>query len=438
MKIVIWGIGTRGKRIFSRLMPGEVVAFIDSDKEKIGLTYEGIEIISLEQYIENYSKYFILISLLRPEAVIKQLREHGIYTYFDSLNCPVELWGPREYTGLDEYIETLGMGKQCGIFGTNFWAVYCYERMRGNRKEALFLIPEMGEDRKRIERIQESFEDIEILYVDQYKGKVNNILIATGVMRDVRALEEMDRSYTDMENIFDLSRRLPEYRNPELIQFKNIHKGKRCFIVATGPSLAMDDLDTIYQNNDFSIGMNRIYLAFEHTDWRPDYYMVGDWRCIKESGENIKALPIQYKFISDSYMNFWEKEIPNGVYKIHSHLVCDLGEAPPFSEDLVYGTYGGATITYECIQLAVYLGFEEIYLLGVDFDFSANYKDGYNHFITTYYDKNSETGFFLDRESLDAYRAAKEYADEHGIKIYNATRGGKLEIFERINFDTLF
>jgi len=37
-----------------------------------------------------------------------------------------------------------------------------------------------------------------------------------------------------------------------------------------------------------------------------------------------------------------------------------------------------------------------------------------------------------------AFEKAKEYADGHGIKIYNATRGGKLEVFERVNFDDLF
>ena len=113
-------------------------------------------------------------------------------------------------------------------------------------------------------------------------------------------------------------------------------------------------------------------------------------------------------------------------------------ELPPFSEDLVYGLYGRGTVTYECIQLAVYMGFREIYLLGVDFNFSSDYKDKSNHFVSTYYSKNSKTGYFLEKESLEAYEAAKKYAENHGIKIFNATRGGKLEVFERRNFDELF
>ena len=37
-----------------------------------------------------------------------------------------------------------------------------------------------------------------------------------------------------------------------------------------------------------------------------------------------------------------------------------------------------------------------------------------------------------------SYIAARRFAEKHGVKIYNATRGGKLEVFERVNFDKLF
>ena len=39
---------------------------------------------------------------------------------------------------------------------------------------------------------------------------------------------------------------------------------------------------------------------------------------------------------------------------------------------------------------------------------------------------------------MEGYMCAKEYAERHEIKIYNATRGGKLEVFERVDFDSLF
>lgn len=44
---------------------------------------------------------------------------------------------------------------------------------------------------------------------------------------------------------------------------------------------------------------------------------------------------------------------------------------------------------------------------------------------------------FVDQVTL-AYQSAKQYANQHDFKIYNATRGGKLEIFERVDFNDLF
>ncbi len=42
-------------------------------------------------------------------------------------------------------------------------------------------------------------------------------------------------------------------------------------------------------------------------------------------------------------------------------------------------------------------------------------------------------------ESMNrSYELCKEFAEKNGVKIYNATRGGKLEVFERVDFDSLF
>jgi hypothetical protein len=39
---------------------------------------------------------------------------------------------------------------------------------------------------------------------------------------------------------------------------------------------------------------------------------------------------------------------------------------------------------------------------------------------------------------MNSYRRTEEYSRGHGFRIYNATRGGALEIFERADFDKLF
>ena len=104
-----------------------------------------------------------------------------------------------------------------------------------------------------------------------------------------------------------------------------------------------------------------------------------------------------------------------------------------FSEDVARVVYGGATVTYACIQIAVYMGFKEIYLLGVD----CNYCKGSNSNYFFWEQKADVMNHKEDRMVL-SYESAREYADSHGIKIYNATRGGMLEVFERVEFDSLF
>ena len=63
---------------------------------------------------------------------------------------------------------------------------------------------------------------------------------------------------------------------------KNIHKGRRGFVIGNGPSLKLGDLDRL--QNEITIASNKIYLAFNETNWRPSYFTVCDalvWKKIK-------------------------------------------------------------------------------------------------------------------------------------------------------------
>ena len=89
------------------------------------------------------------------------------------------------------------------------------------------------------------------------------------------------------------------------------------------------------------------------------------------------------------------------------------------------------------IQFAVYMGFSEIYLLGVDFNYSNNNTEinAACYFDNRLYNNNLAYALPKPEVTLASYQTAREYCKNNGIKIYNATRGGKLEVFERINFD---
>jgi hypothetical protein len=109
------------------------------------------------------------------------------------------------------------------------------------------------------------------------------------------------------------------------------------------------------------------------------------------------------------------------------------------------------------LEFAVYMGFSEIYLLGVDntqppFVHTSNFLESKSHFYDEDADELRRRQEILpehnrpDKDDWGAYQnhlnrfygIAKKYASERGIKIRNATRGGKLEVFERVDFDLLF
>ena len=118
--------------------------------------------------------------------------------------------------------------------------------------------------------------------------------------------------------------------------------------------------------------------------------------------------------------------------KLQKHLIGN--PACKFSDDASECIFDGNTITYSVIQMAVYMGFTEIYLLGCDSDFSGKTK----HIIS--YEENKDDVAVKGTENFAAvsgiaYMTAKEFGDSHGIKIINSTNGGKLEVFPRKNLD---
>ncbi|MDR2410560.1 MAG: hypothetical protein LBE13_20955 [Bacteroidales bacterium] len=100
-----------------------------------------------------------------------------------------------------------------------------------------------------------------------------------------------------------------------------------------------------------------------------------------------------------------------------------------FSGDAGSVVYDGYSVVFSMLQIAVFLGFGKIYLLGCD----CNYESDLNNFAD--YGHGSTPQKTITTAMIEALREAKKYADLHNIKIYNATRGGMLEVFERVDLD---
>ncbi len=256
-----------------------------------------------------------------------------------------------------------------------------------------------------------------------------------------KLIRKLYRIFIKPEYYYLLKRQHNRRIEKSIAQIKRLKKsseGKRCFIVGNGPSLLVSDLEKL--NDEICFGSHRIYEIYDKTTWRPTYYCAQDSRLIKKSAKDISKMQIQNKFIGLEELTLYPK-INDAIY-LNMIFEDFYPKLPNFSEDVSSCFYQGYTVTYMCLQMAVYMGFKEIYLLGVDHNYSVSRNpDGTisKQNVLDHFSENDKiTNVPELYKSTLAYQAAKEYAEAHGIKIYNATRGGKLEVFERINFEEIF
>jgi len=255
------------------------------------------------------------------------------------------------------------------------------------------------------------------------------------------------------------NRRILGYRFPvianidgdytRLCKMKDIHKNKRCFVICTGPSL--NKLDLTKLKNEITFGMNALYLNYDKMGFEPTYYVIEDLRCIEDYYKKINKFKNSIKFIPlrSSYTIHKDK---NTIYfNFENPGDIDPQLFPAFSIYAPSVVFSGLTVTYAILQIAFHFGCNPVYLIGLDFNYKIPKDVRYlsentmifqsadpNHFHLSYHNKQTRFGKPFLNKNLEAYKLAKEVYEKHNRKIYNATAGGKLEIFERVAYNSLF
>lgn len=287
---------------------------------------------------------------------------------------------------------------------------------------------------------------IYILSMRNYKS-VYNQLIENGIAK------EYIITFSSLDLYEQMMRRVIESTEftKKINWFKGIHTGERCLIIGNGPSLKLEDIEKSKKLGIITMASNMIFNCFEQTLWRPDYYFFTDvmgMRSVFAEKEKLTFVlkNCEYAFTRTDGLLFDyrnDKDIQNLMY--FDFVYSKDEENFDFSEDCSEKVYIGYTVTYAMLQMAAYMGFNEIYLTGMDHSFSVekSTKDGNVTVDETVQDHAKVLGGTKVWGVADiykitcAYESAKRYASEHNIQIYNATRGGKLEVFDRINFDSI-
>jgi len=231
--------------------------------------------------------------------------------------------------------------------------------------------------------------------------------------------------------------RLRRDRN-RLRAYRNRHQGERCFIIGNGPSLKKTDLSLL--RHEITFGMNRIYLMFEELGFPTTYFFAINTLVIEQCASEIRVLPMP-KFLTWRSRR-WMSGDTGALF-----VDTDYRGKESFSDDLTGRVFEGGTVTYVALQAAYWMGFQEVVLVGVDHTYSTkgpanatvvSQSEDPNHFHPEYFGR----GFRWQLPDLEAsersYQLAREAFEADGRKIIDATVGGLLDIFPKVDYKSLF
>ena len=220
-----------------------------------------------------------------------------------------------------------------------------------------------------------------------------------------------------------------------LEQFHN----QDCLIVGNGPSLNKTELERI---NMPSLGMNKINLLFDKTDWRPDAVVCVNGLVIRQNSEFFNStnipliLPVKALYL--------------GIKKRPNIIFVKFSKYDIFKSDISKTIGEGSTVTYTCMQIAAFSNVKSINIVGVDHTFNNNKSsrnraneieilegDDQNHFDPNYF-KNMSWGIpDLDSSEIQ-YAQALKYFTKKNIPVTDYTIEGKCNVFKKRPIEEIY
>ena len=263
----------------------------------------------------------------------------------------------------------------------------------------------------------------------------------------------------------DVPELAPGARNapPELLLLSanrvllDMHLGERCFVLCNGPSVLKQNLDLLEGESVMSVSSGYHHPLFKR--FRPKYH------CLPQ---------ITYGVFGEDDAVAWFREMHEGLGEAELFLNCTeeplvrrhglfpgrtvryvwlSGDMDHMSSaeipDLSRAIPGVQSVSVMCLMIAMYMGFRRIYLLGVDHDQfrTGEYKYFYSPTVLSGKDSDVAADGKVRTSRHDEfqalarlwrqYRRMRQVADVNGIEIFNATAGGELDEFPRVELADL-
>ena len=244
-------------------------------------------------------------------------------------------------------------------------------------------------------------------------------------------------------------------------RFRNTHEGERCFILGSGPSVKKQNLAIL--EGEHCISMSRFYLHDKYDLIQPKYHVFAPnhhpykFELPRENLEELERRTnwnqeifichTSYKY---SYFELMKKQPAyalKNISFINYIASVELTEYNAYDEviwDISKRPFLIRSALYACIQLALFMGFKEIYLVGVDHDYLAELnEDGSSTHFYQVAEGLNDADFYKDKEKLffgfykrwGHYRLMRTYAEKRGQRIFNASEKSYLDVFQRMKLE---
>lgn len=211
------------------------------------------------------------------------------------------------------------------------------------------------------------------------------------------------------------------------------HRGERAFLIGNGPSVREADLERL--RGEVTFCFNRFHLAYERLEFRPSYTMLLDDDMIadfgreivrRSAGEVIVASHVHPGDLGGPYA--WTRNLRSEPFR--------------FSARADRRIHCGGSVVVGALQVAYFMGIRDVVLYGVDHQFSYRRVEGRpelavgegNHFIPGY--RSGRPWRVPETRRIEAaLDVCRIFFEAEGGRVRNATRGGRLETFDRVDFD---
>lgn len=221
-----------------------------------------------------------------------------------------------------------------------------------------------------------------------------------------------------------------------LERLRNKHAGQRAIIICNGPSLNQTDMSKV--RGEISFCMNRSYLMFDDWGLTPTYFSITNELVLQQFLGDIQALPMP-KFTDFAYRDLLEPTHGTTYFRLPPRL------ADKFEGDLRKPISSGGTVTFATLQIAYFLGFRDVIIIGMDHRFTAKGVPSaaevrstdvdQDHVHPNYFPKGMKWELpDLVRSEL-AYRQARTHYENDGRRIIDATVNGACNIFEKMSLE---